>query len=126
MLRKFIHVKLHQVTIDQTMLHYTGSLTIPRNVLEASGLLEFEQIDVYNITNGKRFSTYVIAGAPGDDAFCVNGAAARLVEPGDTVIVTAFMYLSAAEIPTKKVRVLLFGPGNRINQVVEKGLLHGE
>lgn len=119
MLLKFLRVKLHRVRITSVDLDYVGSLTVPQNILKISGLRPFEIIDVYNINNGKRFTTYVIEGDEGPE-FCVNGAAARLVMPGDTVIIASFQYLEGEEDKQAFVKVLNFDSDNKIVNIEDK------
>jgi aspartate 1-decarboxylase len=83
-----LRAKVHRVTVTGAELHYTGSLSLDPALLAAAGLLEYEQVDVVNVNNGARFSTYLIEGGPGE--CCLNGAAARLGVPGDLLIVMAF------------------------------------
>lgn len=87
-LRRMLRAKLHRVTVTAAELHYTGSLSLDPALMKAADLVEHEQVDVANVSNGARFSTYLIEGGPGD--CCLNGAAARLGVPGDLVIIMAF------------------------------------
>jgi len=112
MLRTFLRAKLHRATITAADPHYEGSVSIDRALCRAAGLLEFEEICVYDITNGVRFTTYVIYGEPGQVQ--INGAAAQLVSVGDLVILAAYAALPPEEIATHRVRVLQIGPGNQI------------
>ena len=89
--------KIHRATVTQCDLHYEGSLTVDPELLEASGILPHEQIDVLNINSGARFTTYAIEGARGSGIIGVNGAAARLCQKGDLVIVCAYAAMDAAE-----------------------------
>jgi aspartate 1-decarboxylase len=113
MIRTFLRTKLHRATITAADPDYEGSVSIDRALCRAAGLLEFEQVDVYDITNGARFTTYVIYGEPGQVQ--VNGAAAQLVRPGDLIIIAAYGALAPAEIETHRPRVVLLGPGNVVN-----------
>ena len=111
----FLKTKLHRATLTAADLDYEGSISIDPTLCAASGLNEFEQVDVYDITNGARFTTYVIYGEPGQVQ--VNGAAARLVQPGDLVIVAAYVRLEPEEVQRHVVRVVQLGPGNAIQQI---------
>ncbi len=111
----FLKTKLHRATLTAADLDYEGSISIDRALCREAGLSEFEQVDVYDITNGARFTTYVIYGEVGQ--IQVNGAAARLVRPGDLVIVAAYVRLEPREVRTHEVRVLLLGPDNQVKQV---------
>ena len=110
--RTFLKAKIHRATLTAADPDYEGSITVDRAVCRAAGLLEFEQVDVLDIANGARFTTYVIYGAPGE--FQVNGAAARLVAPGDLVIVLAYCRLAEPEVAAHRARLVLMGPGNQI------------
>jgi len=82
--------KLHRATVTQAELHYEGSITIDAGLLESAGIVPFERVQVVDINNGNRFETYTITGKRGSGTICVNGAAARLVHPGDHVIIIAY------------------------------------
>jgi len=118
MRRHFLRAKLHRATVTTANLDYEGSISLGRALCRAAELLEFEQVDVYNITNGARFTTYVIYGEPGQVQ--VNGAAARLVQPGDRVIVAAYAELAEAEVPAHAPCVVLLGDHNIIHSVQKK------
>lgn len=113
----FLKTKLHRATLTAADPDYEGSISIDRNLCREAGLSEFEQVDVYDITNGARFTTYVIYGAAGQ--IQVNGAAARLVRPGDLVIVAAYVRLEPREVPLHSVRVVLLAPGNVVTRINE-------
>jgi aspartate 1-decarboxylase len=112
MQRTFLRAKLHQATVTSADLHYEGSISLDRALCREAGLLGFEQVDVYNITNGARFTTYVIPGEPGQVQ--LNGAAARLVQPGDRIIVAAYASLSEDEIARHAPRIVLLDERNRV------------
>jgi len=112
MTRTFLRTKLHRATITAADPDYEGSVSIDRALCRAAGLMEFEQVDIYDITNGVRFTTYVIYGEPGQVQ--VNGAAAQLVAKDDLIIVAAYVGLEASEIPDHRSRVVLLGPGNGV------------
>ena len=95
MLLTMMKAKLHRATVTQADLDYEGSIAIDRELLEASGILPHEQVDVLNITTGHRFTTYVIEAPPGSRVIGVNGAAARLVQRGDKVIIVTYCQLEA-------------------------------
>ena len=115
--RTFLKTKLHRATITAADPHYEGSISLDRAFCRAAGLLEFEQVDVLDIDNGVRFTTYVIYGEAGQVQ--VNGAAARLVRPGDLVIVLAYCRLAPEQVDKHSARVVLMGPGNEIVSVSE-------
>ena len=112
MFRTFLKSKLHRATITAADPDYEGSISLDRAFCRAANLLEFEQVDVLDINNGSRFTTYVIYGEEGQVQ--VNGAAARLVRPGDLVIVVSYCRLAPEEVPGHSARVVLMGPGNSI------------
>jgi aspartate 1-decarboxylase len=117
--------KIHMATVTAARVDYMGSLTIPRGVMEAAGILPFEQILVANTRNGERFTTYAIAGEDAGE-FCLNGAAARLGSPGDRIIVLAFAWIEEAEARSHTPTVVHMGEGNRIDRVSRDGPPGGE
>jgi aspartate 1-decarboxylase len=118
--RTFLKTKLHRATITAADPEYEGSVTIDRELCKAANLQEFEQVDVLDINNGARFTTYVIYGGPGE--VHVNGAAARLVNPGDLAIIIAYCRLPENEIADHKPRVVLLGPGNTVTSTQEHAM----
>ena len=97
MLRHFLLGKIHRATVTRADLDYVGSITLDPLLIEAAGFMENEKIDIYDVTNGSRLSTYVIPGLPGSGEVGINGAAAHLVRPGDLVILASYGYLTAEE-----------------------------
>lgn len=118
--RTFLRSKLHRATITAADPDYEGSISLDRAFCRAAGLLEFEQVDVLDVNNGARFTTYVIYGDAGQVQ--VNGAAARLVRPGDIVIVLAYCRLAPEQIATHTARVVLMGPNNVIVAAEDKAV----
>ena len=114
MLLTMMKAKLHRATVTQADLEYEGSISIDLDLLDASGILPHEQVDVLNITNGQRFTTYAIPAPRGSRTVGVNGAAARLVQAGDKVIVVAYGQLDASEARNYAPNVVLLDDGNRI------------
>ncbi|GAA4890479.1 hypothetical protein GCM10025789_03740 [Tessaracoccus lubricantis] len=98
MQRTMLKSKIHRATVTDADLHYVGSITIDPDLLEAADILEFEQVSVVNVDNGARFETYTIAGERGTGQMKVNGAAARLVHRGDTIIVISYGQYSREEL----------------------------
>ena len=90
--------KIHRATVTDANLHYVGSITIDTELMAAADLLEWEQVAVVDIDNGNRFETYVIPGEAGSGAMCLNGAAARLVHPGDRIIVISYADYDSSEL----------------------------
>jgi len=111
--------KIHRATVTQADLHYVGSITVDADLMAAADLLPGQQVDVLDVTNGARLTTYVIAGEAGSGQLCINGAAAHLVQPGDVVIVIAYGLLSDAEARTYTPRVVLVDARNRIVELGE-------
>lgn len=118
MLRTMLTAKIHRATVTQADLHYVGSLTIDEDLMDAAGLLDGEQVHVVDIDNGARLVTYAITGPRGSGIIGINGAAARLVSPGDLVIIIAYGQLDDAEARS-------FQPGvvhvDRENRIIELG-----
>lgn len=106
--------KIHRATVTQCDLNYEGSITIDRDLLEASGILVNEQVDVLNINTGARFTTYAIEGAAGSGIIGINGAAARLAQAGDLVIVISYAQMEEAAAKSHRPTVLLMDAKNRI------------
>ena len=114
MFRTMLKSKIHRATVTQADLDYVGSLTVDRDLLDAVDLLPGEQVHVVDVTNGARLITYVIEGERGSGVIGVNGAAARLVHPGDVVIVIAYALTADAEAASLQPRVVLVDAQNRI------------
>jgi aspartate 1-decarboxylase len=106
MQRHFLLGKIHRATVTRADLHYVGSITIDVALMEAAGFLENEKIDIYDVTNGARLSTYVIPGARGSGEVGINGAAAHLVREGDLVILASYGWMTAEEAATHRPRVV--------------------
>ena len=114
MLRPMLVGKIHRATVTAADLHYVGSITIDQDLLEAADLLSGQQVDVVDVTNGARLTTYLIAGARGAGGVAINGAAAHLVRPGDVVIVIGYGLLTDAEARSHAARVVFVDADNRI------------
>ena len=117
MFRTLMKSKLHRGTITAANLHYVGSITIDADLMEAADLYENEKVQVVDIDNGARLETYVIPGERGSGDLCLNGAAARLVQPGDKIIVISYGMYSDAEARAHKPTVLLLDELNRPEQI---------
>lgn len=120
MRRPFLRAKIHRARVTRCDLDYVGSITIDRDLLEAADLLPLEEVDVYNLTRGSRFTTYCIPGVPGSGEVGVNGAAAHLAEVGDLVIVAAYCQLDREDIPHHRARIVLVDGANRVGEVREQ------
>ncbi len=115
MKRTMLKSKIHRATVTDCDLHYVGSITIDADLLDAADILEHEQVHVVDVDNGARFETYTIAGERGSGTVQVNGAAARLVHRGDTIIVISYAQYDRAEIERHVPRVVhVEAPSNRI------------
>jgi len=114
MQRTMLTGKLHQARVTHAELNYEGSCSIDQDFLDASGIIEYQKIDIYNIETGGRFSTYAILGERGSKIISVNGAAARQAAVGDRVIICAYASLSEEEIATHKPSLVYLGEGNNI------------
>lgn len=114
MLRTMLTAKIHRAVVTQADLHYVGSLTIDEDLMDAAGLLPGEQVHVVDIDNGARLVTYAIAGPRGSGVIGVNGAAARLIHPGDLVIIIAYGQMEDAEARSFRPRVVHVDRDNRI------------
>ena len=119
MTRTMLRAKIHRIRVTECDVEYEGSLTLDKNLMEAVDLLPYEKIDVYNVDNGKRFSTYLIEGERGRGECCVNGAAARLVERGHKLILASYTTLDEEQAVGHCPRVVLIGEGNRIKTLKE-------
>jgi aspartate 1-decarboxylase len=116
MLVTMMRAKLHRATVTQADLDYEGSIAVDRDLLDSSGIFANEQVDVLNITTGARFTTYAIEAPRGSHVIGVNGAAARLVQRGDKLIVVAYGQIDAAEARNYAPNVVLLDDGNRIKR----------
>lgn len=114
---KVLKCKIHRATITQACLSYEGSLTIPPYLMEASGLCEYEAIQIWNVTNGSRLETYAITGEEGSNCICANGAAAHLINPGDLVIIACFMHIEAQELANYKPQLVFVDKLNQIKAI---------
>ena len=92
--------KIHRVTVTDANLNYIGSITIDEDLMDAAGLIEYEKVSIVDNNNGERFETYVIKGERGSGVICTNGAAARKVQPGDIIIITAYAQMTPEEAKT--------------------------
>jgi aspartate 1-decarboxylase len=102
MQRTMMKSKIHRATVTDANLNYVGSITIDRDLMEAANLLEHEQVHIVDINNGARFETYVIEGQASSGAVCLNGAAARLVQPGDKIIIISYGIYEDSELSVHK------------------------
>lgn len=106
--------KIHRVTVTEANLHYVGSLTIDEDLMDAAGLIEYERIHIYNITNGERFETYTIKGERGSGVICSNGAAAHKASVGNLVIIVSYASMTPEEARTHQPQIIITNEQNQI------------
>ena len=116
MKRTMLRGKIHRVRVTACDLDYEGSLTLDLDLLEAADMIPFERVDVFDIENGNRFTTYLMEGERGTGECCVNGAAARLVKLDDKLILATYYDLDPAELKSYRPRIIIVGPDNRVIQ----------
>ncbi|MBN1142169.1 MAG: aspartate 1-decarboxylase [Deltaproteobacteria bacterium] len=114
MTRKMLKSKIHRATVTGADLHYEGSITIARDLMEAADIFPYEAVDIWNVANGARFQTYAIPGRAGSGVICVNGAAAHHVSPGDLVIIASWLEMGRREALTHQPRLVFVDDRNRI------------
>lgn len=117
--------KIHRATVTEADLNYVGSITIDKILLDAAGILPGERVQIVNNNNGARLETYTIEGEPGSGVICLNGAAARLVQTGDTVIIISYCWLHKDEVKTFKPSVVFVNEKNEIVEISDHET-HGE
>lgn len=117
MLLNMLKSKIHCATVTEANLQYMGSITIDANLLRAAHILPNERVQVVDNNNGARLETYVIAGAPGSGVICLNGAAARLVQPGDVVIIMAYAFMEEAEAAAHVPLVVMVDAQNAVKEI---------
>ena len=118
MLQYMLKSKIHRATVIEADLHYEGSLSVDRNLMDAVGLSPYERVNIYNINNGERFDTYLIEGEAGSGMIGLNGAAARKGMVGDLVIIVSYALYSPEELAGYKPRIVVLDKGNQIKQVM--------
>lgn len=122
---KMLKGKIHRAVVKQAELNYVGSITVDPELMEAAGILEYENVQIVDIENGNRFETYTICGEPGSGMICLNGAAARQVLTGDHIIIMAYAQMTPEEAREFRPQVVFVDEENKISRVTayEK---HGE
>ena len=118
MIREVLAGKIHRATVTQAALNYVGSITVDQDLLDAAGICVNEKVQVVNNNNGARFETYTISGERGSGVVCLNGAAARLVQKGDVVIIMSYVMLSEPEVAAHEPKVVLVDEHNRVRDVI--------
>lgn len=112
MKRVLLKSKIHRATVTEANLAYNGSVTIDQELMEAADIVEYEQVQIYNITSGNRLTTYAITGEPGSGVICINGAAAHLVKPQDLVIIASYAEYKEKEARGHQPKVVLVDQQN--------------
>jgi aspartate 1-decarboxylase len=118
MLIPFLIAKIHEARVTGANPNYTGSIAIDADLMKKAGLREFQKVEIYNITNGSRFSTYTISAESGSRDIVLNGAAARLVAVGDKIIIAAYALLDERELNSLSATILLLDETNAVNKVL--------
>ncbi|WP_114799929.1 aspartate 1-decarboxylase [Moraxella canis] len=118
MIRTLLGGKIHRATATQANLNYVGSITVDVDLLDAAGILVNEKVSIVNNNNGERFETYTIAGERGSGVVCLNGAAARKVQPGDVIIIMNYLMMNDSEAQTHQPNVVLVDANNHITDVL--------
>jgi len=114
--RQMLRSKIHRISVTERDVEYEGSLTLDPDLMRQAGMVPYERIDVYDVDNANRFSTYLIEGEPGSDDCCVNGAAARLVNMGDKLILASYCAVEDKDVATHQPRIVIVGEDNRIKE----------
>ena len=115
--RIMLLAKIHRATVTEADLHYEGSCGIDEDLLDAANMREFEKIELYNINNGERFSTYIIKAPRGSGTISLNGAAARKAHVGDHLIICTYGFVGEAEVRDHQPNIVLIGEGNKIKEI---------
>ncbi|MEL7076793.1 MAG: aspartate 1-decarboxylase [Cyanobacteria bacterium J06582_2] len=123
---KLMHAKLHRVRVTEANVNYVGSITIDRDLMDKVGILPLEEVDVIDLANGNRWSTYAIAGTPGSGEICPNGGAALLCQPDDLLIIIAYEYRDRAEVMSQghQAKVMVADEDNRCREFMEQSLIN--
>ncbi len=116
MFRHILKSKIHRATVTDADLNYFGSITIDKDLLEASDIIANEKVQIVNNNNGARLETYVLEGERGSGVICLNGAAARLVQPGDNIIIISYVMLTDEEAETFEPKVIFVDKDNKIKE----------
>lgn len=119
MVLEMLKSKIHRATVVEANVDYVGSITIDKELMEASGIVEYEKVQVADVDNGERFDTYVIAGEAGSGMICVNGAAAHKVNLDDKVIIMSYAQMTPEEVETNPPRVVFVDNENKITRVTD-------
>lgn len=113
-----LKAKIHRATVTQAELNYVGSITVDMDLLEQSGILEYEKVQIVDVNNGARFETYTIAGERGSGVMCLNGAAARMVQTGDKIILMAYADVTPEEAKEMRPTVVFVDDENKVTSIM--------
>lgn len=114
---EFLYSKIHRATVTDANLNYVGSITIDKALLKASNIREWQKVEILDVNNGERFSTYVIEGEENSGSICLNGAAARKVQPGDKVIIVSYASLDENELKDFKPTIVIVDDNNNVCEI---------
>lgn len=120
MYRTMMRAKIHRARVTEANLNYVGSITIDQDILDQVGILPHEKVQIVNNNNGARLETYVIPGERASKVVCLNGAAARLVQPGDIIIIVSYGLLSEEELKSFRPKVALMNDNNEVERVIDQ------
>ncbi|MGF6948656.1 aspartate 1-decarboxylase [Neobacillus sp. B4I6] len=118
MFRNMMNGKIHRATVTEANLNYVGSITIDEDLLDAVGMIANEKVQIVNNNNGARLETYIIPGERGSGIICLNGAAARLVQKGDIVIIISYALIAEEKVAAHKPKVAIMDEDNRIKELI--------
>ncbi len=118
MYRKLLKAKLHRAVVTEADLHYEGSLTVDKNLLDEADIREYEMVQVVDIDNGARLETYAITGEAGSGEVKANGAAARLIHPGDRIIIMTYAHVPENELGHWQPKIILLNADNSIKEIL--------
>ncbi len=124
MFRTMMNAKIHRARVTEANLNYVGSITIDQDILDAVGMVENEKVQIVNNNNGARLETYIIPGERGSGVICLNGAAARLVQPGDIVIIISYALVPEDKIHEHRPKVAIMDENNRISKLLTSEPAH--
>ena len=125
MILNMLKSKIHRAVITEAKLNYVGSITIDKSLMDNANILEYEKVQIVDIDNGNRFETYAIAGEPGSGVMCINGAAARCVQPGDKIIIMTYCQINEDEAKKFKPTVVFVNENNNVKEITQYER-HGE
>ncbi|MEK4028993.1 MULTISPECIES: aspartate 1-decarboxylase [Bacillaceae] len=120
MFRTMMNGKIHRATVTEANLNYVGSITIDQNLMDAAGMMANEKVQIVNNNNGARLETYIIPGERNSGVICLNGAAARLVQPGDKVIIISYVMVAEEKVKDHRPKVVVAGENNEIEQLLHE------